>query len=673
MGPLTILFLFLAIILALALAFYQYRDEKNKKRRWLLGSLRFLALFLGFLLLINPEFEKNTYTLSKSNLIVMTDNSSSIAHMNGIKSVQNIIERLSSNDELSNRFQLRTFSFDKSLRSGDSLSFDGQQSDIASSLSTVKESFLKDKNALVLLTDGNQTYGQEYEFMDLGNAFKVFPIVIGDTTVYQDLDVARVNANRYAFLENRFPVEVQLTYTGDIAVNSVLSVAFDGVRVHRENVSFSYQNRSKVIELTIKASEIGIKPITVSVEPISGEKNVINNSVSRMIEVIDERTQVGIVTSINHPDLGALKKAIENNEQREVFVMPPTAKDEAFGEIDVFILYRPDKEFAKVFELIEKRRLGSLVITGEQGNWNVLNEWVSGFNIESLGQSEEIVPAKNEAFGTFDISGFSMEGFPPLNGELTEPQFASQPEVIAYQRIRGVEMDFPLFFIMEDNLKRAYLLGENLWKWRVQSFRNTNGFEYFDEFIGKLIFYLSNTNKRERLRLDYEPSFNNASEALIRATFFDKAYEPVQDATLMLKVMKGNETLREAPMLVKGNYFESDLSDLSAGDYRFTVTESEEAITKSGRFEILEFDFEQYAVNANHGKLQRLASRNSGQVYYPGNVNDLVNTLVADDQFKPVQKSTKNVVSLIDFRILLLFMVLALATEWFIRKYNGLY
>jgi hypothetical protein len=53
-------------------------------------------------------------------------------------------------------------------------------------------------------------------------------------------------------------------------------------------------------------------------------------------------------------------------------------------------------------------------------------------------------------------------------------------------------------------------------------------------------------------------------------------------------------------------------------------------------------------------------------------VETLQSDLASSQEFLPVQKSRDNVVSLIDFRILLGLIVLSLALEWFIRKYNGL-
>ena len=125
-------------------------------------------------------------------------------------------------------------------------------------------------------------------------------------------------------------------------------------------------------------------------------------------------------------------------------------------------------------------------------------------------------------------------------------------------------------------------------------------------------------------------------------------------------------------MLLSGNQYQVDLSDLEEGEYAFTVTETAERISRSGQFKILDFDLETQFMSADHLKLERLATKNSGNLYFPNQTPQLINQLVDDNRFLPVQKSTRNVVSLIDFRIVLGIMVLALALEWFIRKYNGL-
>ena len=78
------------------------------------------------------------------------------------------------------------------------------------------------------------------------------------------------------------------------------------------------------------------------------------------IETIDEYTKIALVTSLSHPDLGALKTAIETNKQRLVQICSPAeylANNETYGLV---ILYQPNQSFKPIFDLVEKRKLNTL-------------------------------------------------------------------------------------------------------------------------------------------------------------------------------------------------------------------------------------------------------------------------------------------------------------------------
>ena len=53
------------------------------------------------------------------------------------------------------------------------------------------------------------------------------------------------------------------------------------------------------------------------------EKNTFNNTKNFAVEVIDQKTNVAIISAINHPDVAALKRAIETNAQRKVTIVKP--------------------------------------------------------------------------------------------------------------------------------------------------------------------------------------------------------------------------------------------------------------------------------------------------------------------------------------------------------------
>ena len=70
--------------------------------------------------------------------------------------------------------------------------------------------------------------------------------------------------------------------------------------------------------------------------------------------------------------------------------------------------------------------------------------------------------------------------------------------------------------------------------------------------------------------------------------------------------------------------------------------------------------------------MQQLAQTSGGMHSFSSEYEEIIAELISSNAFVPTQKSAENVVSLIDFKLLLALIVLAFSTEWFIRKYNGL-
>lgn len=672
----TVLLIILAVVAAFAVVFYQYFYGTKKKgsQGVVLAALRFVSILIALLLLINPKFTRNEYYLEKTNLVLLVDQSSSMAPSGSNEVVADLVTKLQESPELGERFQIQPYSFGAELANLDSISFEQKNTDIAKAISGIEEIFVNSSKAIVLISDGNQTLGRDYEFARPSENTALYPIVIGDTTQYEDLSIGLINTNTYAFLKNKFPVEAQLNYYGKRPVSKRVSIQLNGQTVYGEKVALNSTKNTHTINTLIEAKSVGLKSLRVLVEPLEWERNTENNSRESAIEVIDEKTKVVIVSDMPHPDIGALKKAIEVNEQRSVSLLKPTDPTDRFQDVDLFILYQPNRRFKNVYDFISKVNGSVFTIAGSKTDWGFLNQIQQHFFLENLNQSEEIIPTLNKAFGVFGLDGFSVTDFPPLIGNLGDIELKTQAETLMFQRIRGVDLDKPLFAIFtQEQQKEAILFGENIWRWRAQVFRNTQSFAQFDELIGKMMVYLASDGQRSRLELDYDFVFQDASLAKIRASYFDKSYQFDSNANLSIRVQgKDNEFERESPMLLKGSFFETDLSDLEAGDYNFQVTVANESLQRAGVFKILDFNPEKHFVSSNYGKLKRAAERMKGQVYFPNQVDDLIANLSSSQEYVPVQKGKQNVVSLIDFRVLLGLMALSLALEWFIRKYNGL-
>ncbi len=673
MQTITVLLIILAAIAALLLVLFQYyfKSKKGGKLYVFLSFLRFIAYFGILILIINPKFSKNSYAIEKAKLALVVDNSSSV--FNSKESIVTVLKALSNNSKLADKFDIKTYSFASNLSESDSLSFRKKHTNITKALSSLNDVYRNVPGAVVLISDGNQTIGQDYGFYSQQLKLPVYPVSVGDTTQYEDLRIDQVNSNRYAFLKNKFPLEVNLTYVGDAAITTTLQVDLNNKSVYRKNIKLSGTDNAKTINILLNAESVGVKDITITATPLSNEKNTINNVKKTAIEVIDEKTNIAIISSIEHPDIGALKKSIESNEQRTVNILKPTVGTKVLDDIDVFIMYQPNQSFATIFDFVKQKKASVLTITGANTNWNVINNTKRKYRVENGYPTQEIFGVLNPSFTKFDISDFDIDSFPPLESNVGQIG-VDNGETLLNMQILGQNQNKPLMFALDnENGKELVLFGEHIWKWRMQSYRNNQNFENFDKFIGKLMLYLASNKNKSRLNVEFQTIYEGSSDAKIRASYFDEAFIFDSNATLLLKLKSKDASIeQEIPMLLKNGYYEVDLSNLLPLEYNFTVTVKDENRSQSGNFSILDFDVEKQFLNTNVNKLSQLAKNTKGKVYFSDSYDELLQELLINEQFKPTQRSTKNVVSLIDFRTLLALIIATLSGEWFLRKYNGL-
>lgn len=671
----TIFFIITAFLLALALAYFQYfyRAKKGWLKNAIFGTLRFLAIFSLLLLLINPRISNVEYYNEKPQLVLAVDNSSSIKEFEAGEEVEKLVEQLTTDADLREHFEIQTFSFGRELKPYDSLDFKESQTNLPVVFNDLSTLYEGQTAPVILITDGNQTMGEEFIFSAQRFKQPVLPVVVGDTLQYQDLSVSRINANKYAFLNNRFPVEILLNYAGDTSVETQLEVLQGNSVILSRQLGFSSEDNSEVVRLELPANSVGIQYYEVRLKPLEAEKNILNNSREFAVEVIDERTKVLIAYSVLHPDLGAIKKAIESNQQREA-ELKSISEITNFEEFQLVVLYQPDGRFKNLMEELQSQKRNYFLITGPNTDWNFLNRQQDLFKQEIVNQTEEYFPVWNENFNAFQTEDIGYQGFPPLEGNFGSLDFPEALDVLLYREVQGVETGEPLLGVTTfDESKIGFLLGADIWRWRAEVFNETGAFIQFDDLVGKLVHYLASGKRQDRLVVNYEPVYNESQEILIRADYFDQSYEFDPRAALELQVEhRATGERLQIPFLLNGRSFQVDLSSLSGGEYEFTVQVEGENLSRSGSFRILDFDVEKQFARANLEGLQKIAAQKDQDIYFPGDFERLKAQLLSTDSYPTVQKSRKKDVSLIDWKYLLGIIVLALGAEWFLRKYYGL-
>ena len=671
----TILYIIGSGILALFIALFQYVYKSKRNRlHWGLAGVRFISVFSLLLLVINPKFETKESKIIKPVLAVLVDNSQSVNYLNKDTVASEAVQTLLRNTEITSKYDVKVYPFGTQINQNPELTFEDKQTNITKSIQDIESLYESELAPIVLISDGNQTIGDAYEFASKQFEQVVFPLILGDSIYHTDLKIQQINVNKYTYLNNKFPVEIIASYTGNTTVQSELRIESRGRIIHKERVRFSAAQNSIILTPKITSKKVGVQRYKVSLTPIENEKNKINNQKSFAIETIDEFTNIALVTSLSHPDLGALKTAIETNKQRLVKICSPIEYLETNDNYGLAILYQPNQSFRAVFDLIEKRKLNTFVIGGTQTQWAYLNSIQSNFKQEITGQTENYQGVVNSSFNNFSVDDFTFNTYPPLTTEFGSIALNVPHETLLFKSINGTMTKEPLWFTYENNSQRtAVLLAENLWKWRMHSFREDQNFKSFDSFMAKLIQYLNIKNQNTRLLVNYESIYDGSQPLEISAQFFNKNYEPDSNAVLVID-LKNNATGQqlEYPMIAVQNSYTVNINALEPGNYSFEVTADNGTHRSYGEIEILDFNIEQQFINANVQQLEQLAVNTEGTAFFDTQTDELMAQLISDNRFSSIQKFIKKTVPLIGIKFWLLLLLSSLAIEWFIRKYNGL-
>lgn len=670
----TILLIVLSLVIAFGVSFYQYfyKVKSRSKMTLLLAFLRFFSVFGLLLLLINPIITRKITETVKTPLPIVIDNSASMADLKLDKEALELFNKLKSNADLADKFDVQTYQFDEDFLPSDTINFKGKQSNIDVVAKNLKNIYKNQTFPTVLISDGNQTSGEDYVFT-FNPQNKVYPLVVGDTTTYLDLKVTQLNVNKYAFHKNKFPVEVFLNYAGTKSVDAIFKITQGNSVLNEQTVSFSPSKKSATLNVLLPAEKVGLQIFKASVTSKEQEKNTYNNIKNFAVEVIDQKTEVALVSDISHPDLGAIKRSIETNAQRKVTLIKPNQIN-SLKNYNILVLYQPNGTFKSVFEQNKNAKINTWIITGNATDFNFLNQYQENFDFKMSSQKEDFLAGFNSQFNLFALDNIGFEQFPPLENSFGKITPKGNINELLSATIRGISAEQPLLAFAENQGNRsAFLFGENIWKWRAAVYLKNKNFENFDIFLNKTIQFLASNNSRKSLVVNHERFYNSGEAIEITAQYFNKNYELDEKARLTITVTNAKtKQQKKYDLLRTSNAFKANLDGLAAGNYSFTVKELNSNSIYSSTFEVLDFDIEKQFVNPDWNKLNQLANQTNGKAYLSNQADDLVKQLLTDESYKAVQKTLVKKLPLIDWVWLLVLIAIVLATEWFVRKYNGL-
>ncbi|MFA9390433.1 MAG: hypothetical protein ACERKD_11525 [Prolixibacteraceae bacterium] len=677
--------LIVAAAIALAYVIYFFKKDKDEfipYQRYLLAGIKFLAVFLVTLLLLSPLLETIKNRIEKPILIVGIDNSESmLADSTNRRIIDQFIKKAST--DLSDKFSVETFTFGEKLTKTSQANFTEQKSNYANLFTELDKRFYNlNVGAMVLLGDGIYNEGKNPGQDNFRLEAPVYTIGFGDTISQMDQAIVDVTHNPNVFLDNEFPLEVQVNFTEFPQSQTQLSIYLDGRLMKSENIDVLQANFFYQKTFELKAEKAGLRSIEVVVSPILAEQNKRNNRFRFSIEVHDNKKKILILSQGPHPDIGAIMQTLTNQANFTIKSQEVSAFNGKLSDYDLIVLNQLPSlrtQHLPIFDDIQGSGVSTLVLVGPSTSIAGLNNLNLKFQLNPTLITEESTPYFNEAFSLFSLPGNIKDVehiYPPLLTHFTEYEIAGEYSVLAYQKINGIEMNYPL--LMAGSIagrKIGAIMGEGIWRWRFYEYQNYDNQNAFNMIVVNLFNYLCVSEEREQFRIYYDRIVPETSPVKLKAQVFNEIYEPINTAEVKLSLTDSSGN--ELSYLFDSNELEYNLNMgfSKPGNYQFEARTfiGEKEFIKKGNFSVEEVNIEQQKLQSDFNMLHLISAQTGGKFYQSSNYTQLIEQLNADNSIQTKVHTENNIHELIDWKWFIFLLIVLFSLEWFLRKFWGSY
>jgi hypothetical protein len=683
---LIVLCLVAGLLISAALYFRNTADSFPRPLKIFLAGLRFILITLLGILLLGPLLHSLNRHIEEPLLIFVQDNSSSL-----VLGADSAYYKEVYPDELQDfifqaqrKFDTRQYAFGQSFRRLGEYDFKDAFTNISDVFSGI-EALYSNRNigAVILASDGIYNRGMNPYYSAQRIPFPVYTLALGDTTMYRDVLLNRVNHNRITYLENRFPVEIVTEARQSQGLTSRLTIHHKNEIVYSRNITFDSSHHFETLLVELEAKEPGMQRYTVSLSALEAEKNLQNNSQEFFIEVIDSQQKVLILGNSPHPDLGALKLSLEENQNYEVEVALAAdfkGSPEAYNLVILHQLPSLQHNMESFLARSREAEVPKLFILGNQTNLNIFNGLQAGVVIQQRSSEfTEALPDINSSFSIFSLEPDLIETvrhLPPLYVPFASYQVGSGTQVLFQQKIGAVSTEQPLVMLSQSaSIKTGVIAGEGIWRWRLHNFARQGDHRSFDEMFSRIVQYLSLKEDKTQFRVKSQQFLNESDPLIFDAELYNPSYELVNEPEVELTIVDDQGVSYPYTMGRTSNAYRLDAGMFPAGSYSWTASTSlgGERFSASGIFSVSALNIEGMHTVADHGLLYQISSGSGGELFYPGQWEELLQRITQREDIKPVLFARSNFQEAINLKLLFFLLILLLSLEWFLRKRSGSY
>ena len=657
------------------------------KVNYALLILRFALVSLLCFLIIGPYVKQTKNTTESPVVVFAIDNSSSISAVLDSNATSSLKQRM---DSITTALSDAGYSSElRDLQNevvADSLTFDYANTNLDNLLRTIASDYEgRNLSSVVLLSDGIYNQGVSPTYQPY--RFTINTVGLGDTVPKQDLSIRNLFYNKIAYEGNKFPVIAEILNVGFAGEALQVSVSRRGKVLSTKEVTPNNQRDVTSVEFLLEADQEGMQHYVITVAEQEEELTTQNNEVHAYIEVVEGKENILLIAQSPHPDIKALRSAIESNKNYELNSVVLSSDDIEKGQLeqkkfDVVILHQLPgiTELPSKMKSLLNSAKATWYIIGGQTNLPSFNQINTIVEIASMGnETDEVSAVYDNSFRGFQLQDderATIEEFLPLRVPFGTITLKNGALALLNQRVGNVKTSNPLLAIGEDeDRKSAVLVAEGIWKWRQQEYARHEKTTAFDALITKLTQYLSAKEDKRRFKVyPLRNELEDTEPVVFETEIYDEVYEEVYGQSINLTVTNEDSVERKYSYVTNESNTQYRISNLPEGIYQYvaSVTLNNTQLISEGEFTIRSLQIESLNLTANHGLLRDLAGENGGQFFTSDQMDKLVPTLGTQQPKRKIYTS-ELFLPLVNLKWLFFVFLILVATEWGIRKYMGSY
>ena len=664
---------------------YSKRTPWSKGLNYTLAAVRFVVISFLCFLLLGPLVRYINNSTIKPTIVFAIDNSRSVALFSDsvqLKQAQQGLQQL--------RVRLQDRGFQTEVRALGTaqppqdlgqVPFEAEVTNLSQLLRNVRTDFEQQNLAgVVLLSDGIVNQGTSPTYANYN--YTIYPVAVGDTIPKKDIILATLRYNKVNYSGNRFPLEVELQHQGFDGAAATVQLKENGKLIERKTVSLKPGQPLQQVPFQVMAGGLGKRHYEVQVLPQRGEFTALNNIKHAYIDVVKGKIKVLVAAAAPHPDIKALRAAIESNENYETELFIPGLTTLKQQDYDVAVLHQLPGRTAggdAALNLVRQKNLPALYIIGPQSDIGDFNRLNVGIRINTPGQSDEVTSVINPNFSTFKVAEEATERlqqYPPATVPYGDYQLTPNTETVLYQQVGRVRTNKPLLIVQTMGDKRnAALLASGTWQWRLTEAANHENAAVYDKLITNLVQLLTAPRNKKRLNVyPVQNEYTSSEEIRFEAEAYNEALEPIFGQDITLKVTDDEGTAKTFTFANGENQSGVNIGSLPGGRYIYTASARINGSLQQdkGEFVVEELQLEALHAVADHNLLYQLGSSTGSKLYYPAQLEQLEEDILQSDH-KDVIYSTESLNDLVDVKWLFFVILALVCAEWFVRKYNGSY